>query len=176
MIKKIVIAIVVLIAGLLVYAATTPDTFLVERSGTINATPEKIFPYLNDFRKGQAWSPYEKKDPAMKRIFSGAESGKGSIYEFAGNKEVGSGRLEILDAVQPDRVVLALEMREPFAGGRNIIEYTLEPQGDKTKFTWTMRGPVPYLGKIVCLFVSMDRMMGRDFEAGIANLKAVVEK
>jgi len=176
MLKKTAIVIVVLIAGLLVYAATTPDTFRVERTGTINAAPEKIFPYLNDFRKGEAWSPYEKKDPSMKRTHFGAESGKGSVYEFSGNKDVGSGRLEILDSVTPSKVVLSLEMREPFSGGRNIIEYTLEPQADGTKFTWSMHGPVPYLGKVMCVFVSMDKMMGADFEAGIANLKAIVEK
>jgi uncharacterized protein YndB with AHSA1/START domain len=176
MIIKIAIIVAVLVAVLLVYAATTPDTFRVERTGLIKAAPEKIFPYLSDFRKGEDWSPYERKDPAMKRTHTGPDSGKGSVYEFAGNKEVGSGRLEIIDAVPPLKVVLTLEMREPFAGGRNIIEYTLEPRGDSTQFTWAMHGPVPFLGKIICVFVSMDRMMGRDFEAGIANLKAVVER
>jgi uncharacterized protein YndB with AHSA1/START domain len=167
--------IVILVAALLVYAATRPNTFSVERAGTIKATPETIFPYLSDFRKGEAWSPYEKKDPAMKRTHSGAASGKGSVYEFAGNKEVGTGRLEIIDAVPPTRVVISLEMIKPFEG-HNIIEYTLEPQGDSTKFTWAIHGPLPYLGKLMGIFFNMDKMMGKDFEAGISNLKAVVEK
>lgn len=175
MLKMIGIAIVVLVAALLVYAATKPDTFRVERTATIKATPEKIFPYLSDFRKGEAWSPYEKKDPAMKRTHSGATSGKGSVYEFEGNKEVGTGRLEIIDSLPPSKVVLTLDMRKPFEG-HNIIEYTLEPKGDSTNFTWAIHGPVSYPGKVMCVFVSMDKMIGKDFEAGIANLKALVEK
>jgi uncharacterized protein YndB with AHSA1/START domain len=175
MIKTIAVIVVVLIAALLIYAATRPDTFRVERTATIKAPPEKIFPYLSDFRKGIDWSPYEKKYPAMKRTYSGATSGKGSVYEFAGNKEVGTGRLEIIESTPPSKVVLSLNMRKPFEG-HNIIEYTLEPKGDSTNFTWAIHGPVPYLGKVMCIFVSMDKMIGKDFEAGFANLKAVVEK
>ena len=173
--KIIVIAVVVLIAALLVYAATKPDTFRVERTATINATPEKIFPFLNDFHKGQEWSPYEKKDPAMKRTFSGATSGKGSVYEFEGNKEVGTGRLEIIESAPPSRVVISLDMRKPFEG-HSIIEYTLEPRGDSANFTWAIHGPNSYLAKVMGIFVSMDKMIGKDFEAGIANLKAIAEK
>ena len=175
MIKKIAIAVVVLVAALLVFAATRPDTFRVERTATIKATPEKIFPFLNDFRKGEAWSPYEKKDPTMKRTYSGAASGKGSVYEFEGNREVGTGRLEIIDSVPPSKVMISLDMRRPFEG-HNIIEYTLEPSGDSTNFTWAIHGPVSYPGKVMSIFVSMDKMIGKDFEAGIANLKAVAEK
>jgi uncharacterized protein YndB with AHSA1/START domain len=175
MLKTIAIVIVILVAAILVYAATKPDTFRVERKATIKATPEKIFPFLNDFRKGEAWSPYEKKDPAMKRTHSGAASGKGSVYEFEGNKEVGKGRLEIIETVSPSKVVISLDMFKPFEG-HNIVEYTLEPKGDSTNFTWAIHGPVPYLGKVMSIFVSMDKMIGKDFEAGIANLKAIAEK
>lgn len=175
MFKIIGIAIVVLVTVLLVYAATKPGTFRVERTASIKATPEKIFPYLSDFHKGETWSPYEKKDPAMKRTYSGAASGNGSVYEFDGNKEVGTGRLEIIDSAPPSKVVISLDMRKPFEG-HNTIEYTLEPKGDSTNFTWAIHGPVPYLGKVMCIFVSMDKMIGKDFEAGIANLKAIVEK
>jgi uncharacterized protein YndB with AHSA1/START domain len=175
MVKKIAIVIVVLVVALLVYAATKPDTFRVERTAMIKAPPETIFPYLSDFRKGEAWSPYEKKDPAMKRTHSGADSGKGSVYEFAGNKEVGTGRLEIIESVPLSRVVITLDMRKPFEG-HNTIEYTLEPRGDSTNFMWAIHGPVPYLAKVMSVFFSMDKMIGRDFEAGIANLKTVVEK
>lgn len=175
MIKMIGFAVVVLIAALLVYAATKPDTFRVERTAMIKATPGKIFPFLNDFHKGQEWSPYEKKDPAMKRTFSGASSGKGSVYQFEGNKEVGTGRLEIIESTPPSRVVISLDMRKPFEG-RSVIEYTLEPRGDSANFMWAIHGPNSYLAKVMGIFVSMDKMMGKDFEAGIANLKAIVEK
>ena len=175
MMKIIGIALVVLVAALLVYAATRPDTFRFERTASIKAPPEKIFPYLSDFRKGEAWSPYEKKDPAMKRAYSGAASGKGSVYEFDGNKEVGKGRLEIIETAPPSRVVISLDMFKPFEG-HNIVEYTLEPKGDSTNFTWAIHGRNSYLAKLMCIFVSMDKMIGRDFEAGIASLKTVVEK
>jgi len=175
MLKIIGIALAVLVAALLVYAATKADTFRVERTVTIKAPPEKIFPLLSDFHKGEAWSPYEKKDPAMKRTYSGAASGKGSVYEFDGNKEVGTGRLEIIDSVPPSKVVIYLDMRKPFKG-HNIIEYTLEPKGDSTNFTWAIHGHVPYLGKVMSIFVSMDKMIGKDFETGLANLKTIAER
>ena len=109
MIKKIPIAVVILVAALLVYAATKPDTFRVERTATIKATPGKIFPFLNDFHKGEAWSPYEKKDPAMKRTLSGAPNGKGAVYEWEGNKDIGKGRMEITETSPPSRVSIKLD-------------------------------------------------------------------
>jgi uncharacterized protein YndB with AHSA1/START domain len=175
MVRKTARVIVILVAVLLVFAATRPDTFRVERTALIKATPERIYPYLSDFRKGEAWLPYEKKDPTMKRTHSGAASGKGSVYEFEGNKEVGTGRLEIVEAIPLSRVVIKLDMRKPIEG-HDIIEYTLDPRGDSTNFTWTIHGSVPFLGKVLSIFVSMDKMIGKDFEAGIANLKAIVEK
>jgi hypothetical protein len=111
----------------------------------------------------------------MKRTYSGAASGKGSVYEFDGNKEVGTGRLEIIDSEPPSNVVISLDMRKPFEG-HNIIEYTLEPNGDSTNFTWAIHGPVPYLGKVMSIFVSMDKMIGKDFETGLANLKTIAER
>ena len=176
MIKYISITVAVIAAVFLAYAATRPDTFRVERSASIQASPEKIYPYMSDFRKGDLWSPYEKKDPAMKRTFSGPASGKGAIYEFDGsNKTVGKGRLEIIEAVPPAKVILTLDMIAPMKG-HNIVEYTLVPKGDSTKVTWAMTGRNTYLGKIVCTFINMDNMVGGDFEAGLANLKALVEK
>ena len=146
MLKIIGIALAVLVAAPLVYAATKPDTFRVECTVTIKAPPEKIFPLLSDFHKGEAWSPYEKKDPAMKRTYRGAASGKGSVYEFDGNKEVGTGRLEIIDSVPPSKVVISLDMRKPFEG-HNIIEYTLEPKGDSTNFSGPFMGMFRILGR-----------------------------
>ena len=176
MLKKIGIVIVVLVVAILAYAATRPDTFRVERTATVKAPPEKIYPYMNDFHRGDLWSPYEKRDPSMKRTFSGAPNGKGAVYEFDGNKKtVGKGRLEIIETIPPTKVVLTLDMIEPMQG-HNIIEYTLEPKGDSTNVTWSMRGQNTYLSKVICLFISMDKMVGKDFEAGLANLKALVEK
>jgi uncharacterized protein YndB with AHSA1/START domain len=174
MLKIIVIVAVVAVVAVLVYASTRPDTFEIRRSTSIKAPPEKIFPYLNDFRQAMAWSPYEKKDPAMKRSFSGPASGKGSIYEFEGNKEVGAGRIEILDAVPGSTVTLRLDMYKPFKGS-NIIEYALEPKGGTTDMSWSMRGEAPFISKVIRLFMDMDKMVGNDFEAGLASLKSRVE-
>jgi carbon monoxide dehydrogenase subunit G len=174
MVKPIVIIVVVLIVAVLAYAATKPDTFRIQRSASIKAPQEKIFAILNDFHRSESWSPYEKKDPTMKRTFSGAANGKGAVYEFDGNKEVGKGRLTIMDAVPPSKVTIALDFVEPFAA-HNIVEYTLEPLGDATQVTWSMTGQSPYVAKVICLFMNMDRMVGKDFEAGLANLKTVAE-
>jgi hypothetical protein len=175
MFKIIAIVIVAAILAVLGYAATLPDTFRFERSTNIKASPEKIFPFLNDFQKSMMWSPYEKKDPAMKRAFSGAPSGKGSVYAFEGNKEIGTGRIEIIESVPSQKVALRLDMIKPFEGS-NIIEYTLEPQGDATKVTWSMQGTSPYIAKVVCMFLNMEKMVGTDFEAGLASLKTIAEK
>jgi carbon monoxide dehydrogenase subunit G len=174
MFKKIAIAIVVLIAAVLGYAAMQPDTFRIQRSARIQAPPERIFAVLNDFQQSPSWSPYEKKDPSMKRAFSGAPVGKGSVYEFDGNKDVGAGRIEIVESLPRKKVTLQLDMIKPFKA-RNIVEYTLEPRGDATEVTWAMHGNAPFLSKLICLFMDMDKMVGTDFEVGLANLKAVTE-
>ena len=174
MVKTIVIIVIVLVVAVLAYAATKPDTFRIQRSASINAPSEKIFTILSDFYRSESWSPYEKKDPAMKRTFSGAANGKGAVYEFDGNKEVGKGRLTITDTVPPSKVTIALDIVEPFAA-HNIVEYTLESVGDATQVTWSMTGQSPYIAKVICLFMDMDRMVGKDFEVGLSNLKAVAE-
>jgi uncharacterized protein YndB with AHSA1/START domain len=175
MFKKIAIVVVVVIAGVLGYAAIQPDTFRVERSTSIKAPPEKIFVYMNDFQKAAAWNPYEKKDPAMKRKFSGAPSGKGSVYEFEGNNDVGAARIEIVESVPPSKVTLKFDWYKPF-DGTSTVEYMLEPQGDATKVTWAMQGSSPFIAKVMCIFMNMDKMVGKDFETGLANLKSVAEK
>lgn len=175
MLKTIAIIVVVAVAAVLIYASLQPDTFEIRRTARIQAPPEKIYPYLNDFQQAMAWSPYEKKDPAMKRSFSGAVSGKGSIYEFEGNQEVGSGRLEILDSTPNSKVTLRLDMYKPFKGS-NTIEYILEPGSEATDMTWSMRGEAPFISKVICLFMDMDKMVGKDFEAGLASLKSLVEE
>jgi Polyketide cyclase / dehydrase and lipid transport len=172
-----IIALVVLaaIAVVLVLAATKPDTFRVERSASIQAPPEKIFPLINDFGNWGAWSPYEKKDPAMRRTRSGPASGKGSVYAWDGDRNVGKGRMEIADASAPSRVTLKLDFDKPFAA-HNIVDFTMVPKGQSTTVTWAMHGPVPYMAKIVHVIFNMDRMVGQDFEAGLANLKALAER
>ncbi len=174
MIKKIGIAVVVLLAALLIYAATQPDTFRIQRATSIKAPPEKIFAVLNDFLRWEAWSPWEKKDPAMKRTFSAVTSGKGAVYAWEGNRDVGQGRMEIAESVAPSKVAIKLDFVKPFET-HNIVEFTLEPKADSTNVTWTMQGPMPYISKLITVFVNMDSMVGKDFEAGLANLKAITE-
>jgi uncharacterized protein YndB with AHSA1/START domain len=175
MIKNIVIVLVVLIGGVLAFAATKPDTFRVERSTSIKAPPEKVFALINDFHQWGGWSPWEKMDPAMQRTHSGAASGKGAVYEWEGNSKVGKGRMEITDASVPSKLLIKLDFLKPFEG-HNTAEYTLKTSGDTTALTWAMYGPSPFMSKVMQVFVSMDSMIGKDFEAGLANLKAIAEK
>jgi carbon monoxide dehydrogenase subunit G len=175
MVKTIVIIVVVLPAALLIYAATRPDTFQVQRATSIKAPPEKIFALINDFHSWGAWSPYEKKDPAMKRTLSGAASGKGAVYEWEGNKDIGKGRMEITETSPPSRVTIKLDFVKPFEA-HNIVDFTLEANGDSTNVTWAIHGPSPYMSKVMGIFLNMDRMIGKDFETGLAALKTVTEK
>jgi uncharacterized protein YndB with AHSA1/START domain len=175
MLKTVAIGIAVLIAAILVFAATKPDTFRVQRSATIKAPPEKIFAILNDFQRWETWSPWEEKDPAMKRTFSVVTGGKGAVYSWEGNKDVGQGRMEIADSVPPSRLAIKLDFLKPFEA-HNMVEFTLAPQGDATNVTWAMQGRSPYFVKIIHVFVDMDTLVGKDFETGLANLKAVAEK
>jgi hypothetical protein len=175
MLKIIGIAVIVLLAAVLALAATRPDGFRVQRATSIKAPPERIFALINDFRSWDAWSPYAKKDPAMKRIHSGATSGKGAAYAWDGNKDIGQGRMEIIAASPPSRVTIRLDFVRPFEA-HNVVEFLLEPGGDATNVTWVMHGPSPYAAKLMGLFLDMDRMIGQDFEAGLANLKTIAEK
>lgn len=174
MFKTIAIILALLIAAVLIYAATKPDSFRIERSTTIKASPEKISAYLTDFKQWAAWSPWEEKDPAMKRTYSGSASGKGAVYGWEGNKNVGTGRMEILD-VQPNKVTIKLDFLAPFEA-HNTTEYDLVPQGDSTQLTWAMHGPANLMTKVMHVFMNMDKMVGPDFEAGLAKLKAAAEK
>lgn len=175
MIKIILIVIAVLIAGVLAFAATKPDTFTVQRSATIKAPPEKILAVVNDFRRWPDWSPWEKLDPAMKRTLGGATSGKGATYAWEGNGKAGAGRMEIIESAPAGKVGIQLDFIKPFEG-HNIAEFTLTPQGDSTQVTWVMRGPTPFVSKLMQVFVSLDTMIGKDFDEGLANLKTLTEK
>ena len=175
MLKKIAIVAFVLIAGVLIFAATKPDTFRVQRAASIKAPAEKIFPLINDYRNWGLWSPWEKKDPALKRTYSGPASGKGAVYAWEGNKDVGQGRMEITESIPPSRIKINLDFVQPFEA-HNRVEFRLDPKGDTTNVTWTMEGDTPYFAKIIHVFINMDGMVGKDFETGLANLKAAAEK
>ncbi len=169
------IVLLVVVGAVLVYAMTRPDIFRVQRSAGIKAPPERISVLIQDLHGWAAWSPYEKKDPAMKRGFSGAPAGKGAVYAWDGNKNVGQGRMEILEA-SPSKVVIKLDFIKPFEG-HNTAEFTMLPQSDSTtNVTWAMYGPSPFMMKVMGLFVNMDKMIGDDFAVGLQSLKAVAEK
>lgn len=174
MIKTLAIIFVVSILAVLIFAATRPDTFRVERSLRIKAPPEKIFPHINDFHQWKAWSPWEKIDPAAKTNHSGANNGVGAVYEWNGNNEVGQGRMEIIESSPPSKIVLKIDFIKPFEG-HNTIEFTLVPQGDTTTVTQAMYGASPFISKVMGLFFSMDKMVGSKYEEGLATLKAVAE-
>ena len=171
----IVVVLAIVIAIVLILAATKPNTFSVRRATTVKAPPERIFPLINDFRQWGSWSPYENKDPAMKRSYSGAADGKGAVYGWEGNKNVGSGRMEILDTSEPSKIVIKLDFFTPFEG-HNTAEFTMLPQGDATNLTWLMHGPASLMSKVMQVFINLDKMIGKDFEIGLANLKRLTEK
>jgi uncharacterized protein YndB with AHSA1/START domain len=159
----------------LILAATKPDRFSVSRAIVVRAPPEKIFPFINDFHQWGSWSPYENKDPAMKRTYGGAAGGKGAVYAWEGNKNVGSGRMEISDASPPSKIVIKLDFFTPFEA-HNTAEFTMLPQRDDTGVTWLMHGPAPFMSKLMQVFMNMDNMIGKDFEIGLANLKRLTER
>ena len=176
MVKKIAAGFSVVLAAFLVFVATRPNEFHVERSITIQAPPAKVYPWLEDPQKTLVWSPWEKKDPQMKKTFSGAAKGVGAVYEWSGNKEIGSGRLEIIEAVAPSKVVMNMHFITPM-DGHSVAEYTVTPaDGGGSVVTWSISGPQPFLSKLVCVFMNMDKMIGGEFEKGLGDLKAVVEK
>jgi len=176
-IAVIAIALATVIAIVLILASTKPDTFSVQRAAAVRAPAERIFPLISNFHQWVNWSPWENKDPAMKRTYSGAESGKGAVYAWDGNKNVGSGRMEILDASSPSKIVIKLDFFKPFEG-HNTAEFTMHPELDAaaTNIIWVMHGPAPFMSKVMQVFMNMDRMIGKDFEAGLANLKKLTEK
>ena len=175
MLKIIGLIVALVIAGVLILAATRPDTFRVQRATTIQAPPQKVFEFIDDFNRWSVWSPWEKKDPAMKRTFGAATSGKGATYAWEGNKDVGQGSMEIAESAPPSRVAIKLDFVKPFEA-HNMVEFTLEPRGEATALTWSMQGHTPYFAKIIHLFFDMDSMVGKDFEAGLASLKSAAEK
>lgn len=175
MLKKIglgILAVVVIILGL---AMAQPNSFAVTRSITIKAPPEKIYPLIADFHQWSIWSPWEHLDPAMKRTFSGAASGAGAVYSWEGNDAVGAGRMEITGAAPPGKVDIKLDFLKPFPS-QNSTVFTVQPEADGSKVVWTMSGPSAFVTKLMGVFVSMDKMIGPDFEKGLASMKTAAEK
>lgn len=175
MLRKILGLVAVLIAGLLAFAATQPDSFEVKRSILIKAPAERIFPLVNDFKQFALWSPWEKLDPNLKRSLSAPSSGKGASYEWEGNDEVGKGKMEIALSQPSEKVLMNLHFMKPFEA-RNVAEFTFSPKGESTEVSWKMTGPSPFVTKLMHVFVSMDKLVGSDFEAGLVNLKTLAEK
>jgi uncharacterized protein YndB with AHSA1/START domain len=171
----IVVGLVVAVAAVLIFATTKPDTFHIERTASIQAPPDKIFPLIEDYHKWTSWSPFENKDPAMKRTYSGAESGKGAIYAWDGNKDIGRGEMVMTDVTPPSHLVIAMHFMEPF-DSRSTAEFSLQPKGDSTDVTWAMHGPSPYMSKVIGIFFNMDTMIGKEFETGLTNLKTIAER
>jgi len=174
-IAVIAVILAIAIAVVLILAATKPDRFSVRREIVVKAPAEKIFPLINDFHQWGVWSPWEHRDPALKRTYSGPESGKGAAYGWDGNRNVGSGRMEILESTVPSKIVIQLDFIKPFEG-HNTAEFTMLPQGDATHVIWLMHGPAPFINKVMQVFMNLDKMIGKDFEAGLASLKQATEK
>jgi uncharacterized protein YndB with AHSA1/START domain len=175
MLKTILAVIAVAIGAMLIYAATKPDAFRVERSIVIKAPAEKIFPLINDLHQWEPWSPWEKIDPALKRTYSGANDGVGAAYEWQGNKDIGHGRMEITESTASYKVVLKLHFIKPFEAN-NTVEFVLSKEGDGTRVTQAMYGPSPYISKLMSLAFSMDKMVGTKYEEGLGNLKNLAER
>lgn len=160
---------------LLLFAAAKPDAFRVERKIVIKASPEKIFPWLEDPKKTTEWSPWEKMDPNVKKTFSGAAKGKGAVYEWDGNKDIGAGRLEITESVPPTTVVMDLHFLRPM-DDRSVARYETKAVDGGTEVTWSISGKNTFVAKIMCVFMNMDKMIGGEFEKGLADLKTLAEK
>src|ERR1700744_5469115 len=170
----IAVILAIAIAVVLILALTKPASFAIQRSAVMQAPAEAVFPLINNFHQWTKWSPWENRDPALKRTYSGAESGKGAVYAWDGNKNVGSGRMEILDASAPSKIVIKLDFLKPFEA-HNTAEFTILPQADATDVNWVMHGPAPFMSKVMQVFMNIDKMVGKDFEAGLANLKRLTE-
>lgn len=162
-----------LVAIVLCIGFSRPSTFRVQRDITIDASPTAAYAVLSDFHRSEHWSPWEDKDPNMKRIFGGATSGKGATYEWDGDKNVGHGKQEIIEAIPSSKVVVKLDFYRPFRG-TNTVEFLMESTGDSTRVQWIMYGPLNFIVRVLCF--NMDKMIGGDFEKGLANLKAYLEK
>jgi hypothetical protein len=173
MLKLTLLVIALLVGGVLILAATRPDTFRVQRTAIVQAPADKVYPLISDLRQFNTWNPYEKKDPNIVGAYSGPATGPGAAYAFKGNKDVGKGAIRITSAT-PEVVRMDLVMLEPFEAD-NRVEFRIEPAGPATKVTWALEGKAPFVAKVIHLFLDMDSMVGKDFESGLAGLKKLAE-
>ena len=174
MAKKILVAIGVIVVVFLIVVALQPAEYRVVRSANMSAPPAVVFAHVNDFHKWEAWSPWEKRDPALKRTYEGPSEGTGSIYRWAGNNQVGEGSMTITESRPSDLIRIKLEFLKPFASTADT-EFTFKPEGNQTAVTWSMAGKNNFMAKAMCLFMNMDKMVGGDFEKGLAQMKSLVE-
>ncbi len=173
-VKKILLCLLLLVAVFLAAVAMQPAEFTVERTAAMSASPAAVFEQVNDFHHWAAWSPWLDLDPQAKISFDGPSSGEGAIYHWSGNADVGEGGMTILESRPEELIRIKLEFIRPFAGA-NTVEFTFKPEGDQTSVTWSMFGNKNFVSKAICMFVSMDDMIGGKFDEGLARLKKVVE-
>jgi uncharacterized protein YndB with AHSA1/START domain len=174
MFKKILVVFAIIVIAFVVIVALQPADYRVARSATISAPPTAVFAQISDFHQWSAWSPWEKLDPAMKRTFEGPSAGTGAVYSWAGNNQVGEGRMTITESRPNDLIRIKLDFIKPFESTANA-EFTFKPEGNQTTVTWSMSGQKNFMSKAVCLFMSMDKMLGGEFEKGLADLKSITE-
>jgi Polyketide cyclase / dehydrase and lipid transport len=165
----------VALLAVLAFATTRPNTFRIERSIRIHSNPATLYPLISDFHNWAVWSPYEKLDPAMKRTYSGSASDKGAVYAWDGNSKSGAGRMEITGTEVPSKITIKLDFTRPFEGHNQTV-FSLDRMGEETSVTWAMEGPASYMNKLVGLFVNMDKLVGKDFENGLKNMKETAER
>lgn len=168
-----IVIVVVLVAGVVGYAASQPTSFRISRSLSMKAAPASVFGHVADLHKLNAWNPFALQDPAIKLTYSGAEQGQGAAYDWDGPKS-GNGRMEILDARPSKLVAMKLDFNKPFVA-HNLVDFTFEETGGATTVTWAMRGERNLMMKLMGVFMSMDKMVGGEFEKGLRNLKTIVE-
>src|SRR5215475_6963587 len=166
---------VLAIIGVLIYAATLPNSRQVQRTLRINASADKIFPFINNIHSMNTWNPFSEADPNIKIAYTGPDSGKGARYEWTGNSKVGQGSIEIVDVAAPSRVALRLDTLKPMEGHHTVV-FTLAPNGSDTDVTWALTGERPFIGKVMDAVFNMDRMVGSQFEKGLDKLRAIAEK
>ena len=174
MLKTILISLAVIVIVFAVIVALQPSEFHIARSTVISAPPAAIFAQVNDFHKWEAWNPWGKIDPVMKQTYEGAPAGTGAIYSWIGNNEVGEGRMTIIESHPSDLIRIKLEFFKPFAAN-NTAEFTFKPEGNQTVVTWSMSGDKNFMAKAIHLFMNMDKMIGGQFDKGLAAMKSIVE-
>lgn len=174
MLKKILIVLAILVVVFLVIVALQPADYRIMRTATISAQPAAVFAQVNDFHKWEAWSPWSKLDPTMKQTYEGPPAGTGAIYTWAGNNKVGEGRMTLTESHPNDLIRIKLDFLKPFAS-TCTTEFIFKPEGNQTLVTWNMFGRNGFVSKVFCMFMNMDKMVGSDFERGLASLKAVTE-